>query len=231
MMEMIYKNKPQGDGKLGVLVDAWCLNTAAAKAVRGRRKLLSRKLGSLHRQKAASQDKIRIMNLACGSNRELFDFLSSCRSTNNIEAVCLDADPEALEYTDRYVNVFAHQAAIRYMQDDVVKWSLGRIQHNLGLHDIIYSAGLTDYLDKRLFKALAVRAYEHLKPGGVFVVGNFGTNNPNRVFMDQILHWNLIHRDEEELKDLFASTPFAGKVEVVCEEQRVNLFAVGVKGP
>jgi len=229
MMEMIYQNQPTGDGKLGVLVDGWCLNTAAAKAVRGRRELLSRRLEAWSRERLTSGDRIRIMNLACGSNRELFDFLGAFDSTEEIEAVCIDVDQEALEYTNRQVNVFSHRASVRLMQDDVVKWSLGRVRHNLGLHDIIYSAGLTDYLDRRLFQALASRCFEHLKPGGIFVIGNFGANNPNRVFMDQILHWNLIHREEKELKDLFAETPFGENVEVLSEEQKINLFAVGFK--
>ena len=92
--------------------------------------------------------------------------------------------------------------------------------------DIIYSSGLTDYLDGRLFISMAGRCYEHLRPGGVFIVGNFGGENPNRAFMDNLLHWNLIHRDEGELKNLFASTPFGGQVSVLAEPNRVNLFAV-----
>jgi len=225
MMEMIYRNQPEGDGKLGVILDRWYLNTSAARAVRGRRELLSESLAEICGSRAESGDQIRIMNLACGSNRELFDFLSQCKYTEKIEAICVDADLDALQYTNQYVNVFHHAALIRLMNDNVVKWSLGRVRHDFGMFDIIYSAGLTDYLDRRLFKALVTRCYEHLKPGGMLIVGNFGPNNPNRVFMDRILQWKLIHRDEAELKQLFSETPFGNRCEIIAEKNGVNLFA------
>lgn len=229
MMEMIYGNKPDGDGKLGLLVDAWCLNTASARAVRGRRRLLTKQLRLACDQRSGKNGAIRIMNLACGSNREFFDFLSDCDYTHLIEATCVDADPHALEYTAHHVDIFPHEASIRLMNDNVIKWSLGRIRHHYGLQDIIYSAGLTDYLDHRLFQALATRCHEQLKPGGVLIIGNFGPTNPNRAFMDHVLHWRLIHRSEDELRGLFAMTPFKQEVQIMTEGQGLNLFAIATK--
>lgn len=229
MMEMIYKNEPEGDGKLGVVVDSWCLNTRAARAVRGRRRLLSRELQRLANARVRGEDSIRIMNLACGSNRELFDFLSVCDYSERIEALCIDVDPNALEYTNRYVNIHPHRASVRLMSDNIVKWSLGRVRQNIGLQDIIYSSGLTDYLDDRLFVALVNRCHDQLKPGGTLMVGNFGRHNPDRAFMDYVLHWRLIHRGPEELKAIFAKTPFGGRVDVIAEEEGVNLFVVATR--
>jgi len=143
----------------------------------------------------------------------------------------VDADTEALEYTNRHVNVVPHRAAVRFMQDNVVKWALGRVRHNLGQMDIIYSAGLTDYLDRKLLQALVKRSYEHLKPGGVFVVGNFGQNNPNRAMMEHLLQWNLVHRSEADLRDIFFHTPFGKNIDVLSESEGINLFAVARKQP
>lgn len=229
MMEMIYRNQPEGDGKLGTLTDTWCLNSAASKAVRGRRQLLCDQLEAISRQKLAKGKPIRIMNLACGSNRELFDFLHRCDATELIEATCVDADPHALEYTDQQVNVFPHQATIRLMNDNVVRWAVGGMRHQYGPQDIIYSAGLTDYLDRRLFQALIARCYQHLKPGGVLIIGNFTPLNRNRVFMDRILHWKLIYREAADLEELFATSPFGRETEILAEDQGVNLFAVATR--
>ena len=229
MMEMIYRNQPEGDGKLGTLTDTWCLNSAASKAVRGRRTLLCDQLESISRQKLAEGKPIRIMNLACGSNRELFDFLHRCDATELIEATCVDADPHALEYTDQQVNVFPHHATIRLMNDNVVRWAVGGMRHQYGPQDIIYSAGLTDYLDRRLFQALIARCYQHLKPGGVLIIGNFTPLNRNRVFMDRILHWKLIYRGATDLEELFATSPFGREPEILAEDQGVNLFAMATR--
>ncbi len=229
MMEMIYANRPQGDGRLGGLVDQWCLNTSAARAVRGRRTLLKKLLEKEAGLLAARQGTMRILSLACGSCRELFDFLSETKDPAPVEAICLDADPEALEFTHQKVNVFSHQAVIRFMQTDVLRWVVGRDKHPFGPLDFIYSAGLTDYLEDPLFQALARRAFEYLKPGGIFVAGNFGPGNPNRAFMDHLLQWKLIHRDPEKLRVLLAGTPFGAEVEIFAEPEGVNLFLIARK--
>ncbi len=229
LMEMIYNQEPDGDGKVGKLIDHWFLNTSAAKAVRGRRELLSNLLERYAGEKHLNGAPFRIMNLACGSNRDLFDFLSRFKKTEFIEAVCIDADLQALEYTNTRVNTFPHRASIRLMNDNLVRWALGSVKQQYGQFDIIYSAGLTDYLDRRLFVALISRCYEHLKPGGRLVIGNFAGSNPNRVFMDHLLDWKLIYRNESDLRDLFSESPFGRDIELRAEQEQVNLFAVATK--
>jgi extracellular factor (EF) 3-hydroxypalmitic acid methyl ester biosynthesis protein len=229
MMEMIYANQPDGDGKLGRLMDGWCLDSSAARAVRGRREFLKKQLETLCGKKSENREAIRIMNLACGSNRELFDFLADCAYTEKISALCIDADPRALEYTHRYINTFAHKASVKLMNDNVVHWAIGRVRHNFGLQDIIYSAGLTDYLDDRILAALINRSYECLEEEGTLIIGNFGYENNNKAFLDYILQWRLTHRSEDDLLRIFSKTRFGEHVEVMAEENGVNLFAVATK--
>ncbi len=226
MMEMIYQNRPEGDGRLGLLVDAWCLNSPASRAVRGRRALLAEELLRRTMRDFSSHGPIRILNVACGSSRELFDFLKKCPLDDRVEATCMDADVEALHYTDTAVNTFSHRAQIRYLNDNAVRWALGRNRQRLSPQDIIYSAGLTDYLDRRLFVALVTRCYEQLKPGGCLIIGNFAPKNPNKAVMDHILHWKLMHRDEKDLREIFAETPFGDRVTFLTEPEGINLFAV-----
>lgn len=229
MMEMIYANTARGDGRLGRLVDHWCLNTAAARAVRGRRGLIAGLLAREAVAFAARRRPLRILNLACGSCRELFDFLAADGDRTPVEALCVDADPEALEFTHQQINVFPHQAVIRLMQADVLRWIIGREKHPLGNLDFIYSVGLADYLEDHLLQTLARQAYAHLKPGGALVVGNFGPANPNRAFMDYLLQWKLIHRSAEHLQALMAGTPFGAGIDIFSEPEGINLFLVARK--
>ena len=228
MMEHIYANKPKGEGRLGELVDLFCLQRPGSLAIHCRRALLKRELarvsGALHERGAAT----RIMNLACGPNRELFDFLADCEHSETVEALCVDIDAEALQYTNQYVNIFPHRASVRLMSENVIKWSLGKATHQLGQMDIIYSAGLCDYLDTRLFRALVKQCYNHLRPGGTLLLGNF-TAYPDSLFLDKMLRWELIYRSPEDLRELFAATPFGDRVEVLAEENGVNLFALAVR--
>lgn len=230
MMEILYANKPEGDGLLGTMVDQWLLETPAAKAIRSRRRLLAEKLSSFGAETVREKNNFAVMNLACGPNRELFDFLGSCDYTDAVDALCVDVDPEALLYTNQNVNIFPHLASIRLMADNVVKWALGRSRQDFGTRDLIYSSGLTDYLEDKLVIRLLNRCHEHLREGGALMVGNFSQNNPNRAIMDNILQWRLIHRKPEAMQALFDASRFKGcTVDVVTEEQGINLFAIGIK--
>ena len=230
MMEMLYQNTPDGDGKLGIIIDSWCLNTASAKAVRNRKRMLSQKIKTICDQKEATQtDPIKIMNLACGPNRELFELLYQCQYSDRIDATCVDIDDQALHFIDQQINVFSHQAVIRLMNENLIKWAIGKVDHDFGLHDIIYSAGLTDYLDDQLFIAFVNRCYHQLKNDAYLIVGNFAPSNPDRLFMDHILDWRLIYRTSDELIHLFQQTAFGEHVSVFSEPEQVNLFVQGIK--
>ena len=120
---------------------------------------------------------------------------------------------------------------ITLLEFNVIKWALGRVRNKYGLQDIIYTAGLTDYLNRRLFLKLLTRCYcyEHLKPGGVLIVSNFSPDNPNRAFNDHVLNWKLIYRDREKLISFFGNSPCGRNINIAAEEEGINLFAIAKK--
>ena len=229
MIEHIYRQTPEGDGKLGRLIDGWLLKQVPPQAVRNRRRLLCDLLDRLCRERLDGGRSLRIMNMACGPCRELFDLLARCDYSRFVDALCIDIDAEALQFANRYVNTAPHQASVRFMQENVIKWALGRTRQDFGPQDIIYSSGLCDYLDRRLVIRLIERCHGQLNAGGVLVIGNFTPANPDRQFMDNIMYWRLIHRDENEMRQLFAETSFGDRITLIAEEKGVNLFAVAIK--
>ncbi len=228
MMEHIYADKPRGDGKLGEIIDSFCLGRPGSLAIRGRRKLLTDEIARLFSELSEKGKNTRILNLACGPNRELFDFLQQCEQSEKVEALCVDIDSEALQYTNQFINIFSHRASIRLLSENVIKWSLGRTSQQFGTFDIIYSAGLCDYLDTKLFRALVTQCYNHLNPGGTVILGNFAAY-PDSIFLDKLLKWELIYRNVGELKELFVPTPFKENVSIISEKENVNLFAIAIK--
>lgn len=228
MMEHIYQDIPKGDGEIGKLIDGWGLQRTSAKAIRNRRILMKDQLESLSKERLKTNNRFSVMNLACGPSRELFDFLQECDYTEKIEALCVDIDPEALQYSNQNVNISPHNAAVRYMNENLVKWALGKVSHDIGHKDLIYSAGLFDYLEPRLFCKLVDRCHEHLKPGGSLLIGNFAPHD-DMLFMDHMLQWQLIYRTQEELKELFSNTNFGSEVTILSEPAEVNLFVLAQK--
>ncbi|MCJ8502280.1 cyclic nucleotide-binding domain-containing protein [Desulfatitalea alkaliphila] len=231
MIERIYRNQPDGDGKFGRLIDGWLLKRVPARAVRNRRRLLHRILDRLCRERLHGPGPIRIMNLACGPCRELFDLVGGADYSDRIDALCVDIDAEALQFAHTQVDPRNHGARVRFMHENVIRWALGRSRQQFDAQDLIYTSGLCDYLDRRLVKALIEQCHSCLKPGGVLIIGNFAPANPDRALMDHLMYWRLIYRDRAELGQLFADTPFGGRVTIEAEEQGVNLFALARREP
>jgi CRP-like cAMP-binding protein/SAM-dependent methyltransferase len=228
LMEHIYQNKPDGDGKMGLLVDSWCMQRPSANAIRGRRILMAEQLARISRERLQSNDIFEVMNLACGPCRELFDFLKDCDYSEKINALCVDIDDEALQYSNSKVNICPHNASIRYMKENLVKWALGKTNQTIGAKDMIYSAGLFDYLEPRLFCRLVNKCHEHLKPGGSLLIGNFAPYS-DILLMSHIAHWVLLYRTEDELRELFKNTNFGTDVSILSEPEGINLFVLAVK--
>ena len=59
----------------------------------------------------------------------------------------------------------------------------------IGPQALIYSVGLTDYLQDAFVVDLMNWAYEMLLPGGTLIIGNVVPSNPTRAYMDHILEW------------------------------------------
>ena len=69
-------------------------------------------------------------------------------------------------------------------------------------YDLVWAAGLFDYLEDRPAGVLLKRMWNLTKDGGQLVVGNFHPRNPNRNMMEWVGDWFLIHRTEQDFLEL-----------------------------
>ena len=70
--------------------------------------------------------------------------------------------------------------------------------------DLIYTLGLTDYLDDRAMRLLHQLMKGCLNRGGTMVVANFAPYHLAVGIMDAVMDWCLVNRDEAAL-EAFAS--------------------------
>src|ERR687883_57145 len=68
--------------------------------------------------------------------------------------------------------------------------------------NMVYCAGIFDYLSDRICKQLMNIFYELLEPGGLLVATNVDSANPSRNGMEYLLEWHLIHRTRSQLRGL-----------------------------
>ena len=90
-------------------------------------------------------------------------------------------------------------------------------------YDLIYCAGLFDYLPDETCRALVDLFYNSLKPGGLVVVANMKDDKPFRYFIEFVLDWRLIYRNAARL-GFFAPRRAVEAARVEAEETSVNLF-------
>lgn len=172
----------------------------SAAAVRERRVLLAKEITAA----AGRVRRPRILSLACGHLREAE--LLDAVAPDVEEIVALDQDAESLrEITDSRYSI-----SVRPVQAGIISLLKGSL--DLGTFDLIYSAGLYDYLQASTSAALTTALAKLLRPGGRLFLGNFLTGFATRGYMECFMEWQLISRSFDEVNALFAPAIAAGLV-------------------
>jgi extracellular factor (EF) 3-hydroxypalmitic acid methyl ester biosynthesis protein len=228
-IEMAYDDIPRGVGRIGPLLDRCILNLAGTKAVRNRRHLLSTEIALTY--DGISDRIVRVMSLACGPAREVFDVLEKIVDKNRLAITCVDIDKEALSLVGTRAVERSLSGEVRCVHANLVYLATGRQELDIPPQDLIYSIGLIDYFADEFVVKLMDWIYERLRPGGRVILGNFHPRNPTKGLMDHVLDWRLIHRDETAMDRLFLNSKF-GRIcsRILFEEQGINLFAECHKG-
>ncbi|HSN98215.1 MAG TPA: class I SAM-dependent methyltransferase family protein, partial [Candidatus Nanopelagicales bacterium] len=222
-IEMIYNDESAGDGRLGRFIDRWGLDSAASTAVKNRRKLLTSAIQDIARGRSGQTTLV--TSLACGPAREIIDLFQG-DDAPDVKATCIDIDNQALSYVAGLCELHNLRDRISLAQDNVLRMCRGKGKTVLKPQHMVYTIGLIDYLQDDQVVGLLNWMHDCLEPGGTVVVGNFGKDNVDKSFMDHVLEWVLLHRDENDLQAIFARSKFGGSpVKVVKEPAGVNLFA------
>ncbi len=227
-IDMIYRAEPRGAGRIGPLVDRLFLETPPAVAVRNRRSLVAEEILQTVRGKGPGP--ARVACLASGPAREVLDAYAALEEPARLRATLLDIDLQALALVDEACARLKLSSHVVLANENLLALFLGRGKTSLPPQDLIYSIGITDYLNDKLFLKLLDFCHARLAPGGRVIVGNFHPRNPAREFMDHVLEWKLIHRSEEEMHRLFEASAFGRTcTRIVFEASGIDLFAECVK--
>lgn len=166
-LEAFYHGYPPTKAGIGLYLDTYSLSSQLALGIRERRATLRERLAQELQMRPAGA---RLLNIACGSCRELFE-LGAEIQRHQPYITCLDSDVDALDYA----KTLLPSAGLPLDRFNFVKYNalrLANYQKNrqlFGEQDIIYSAGLFDYIpDEPLVKILRA-LYQLLKPQGRFI--------------------------------------------------------------
>jgi extracellular factor (EF) 3-hydroxypalmitic acid methyl ester biosynthesis protein len=202
MVNMILRDPLEGSSLFAKLVNLWFLSQPPAEAHRNRVQYLCGKLVEETARMAREGRMARIFNVGCGPAGEVQHFLQQ-EICERADFCLLDFNEETLQHGKSALESLKARHG-RGTRLNFIKKSVHQMLKEAGksverpadrLYDLVYCAGLTDYLPDPVCKRLLGVLYEYVAPGGLLIATNVDTSNPRRLTMEYVMDWNLIYRN------------------------------------
>jgi len=138
----------------------------------------------------------RILSVASGHCRELEGSLVESSMFQG-EFIALDQDPQSCDEVRWRQHALRANSRVRVVESSV-RALLGGLHTDLGPFDLVYSAGLYDYLELAVAQKLGALC----APQGRLLIANFVPDGYGRAYMELFMDWHLIVRDDADILDL-----------------------------
>lgn len=194
--------------------DLYSYNHPAAAAVRNRKAYFQQILTN---RLSKHQGELRLLNIASGPARDLFELYSSI-APETLHTTCVEYDKRAIAYASALCENYLQR--ISFHNKNIFKFNTDE------QFDVVWSAGLFDYFDDRTFVTLLGKfIHDWAGPKGEVIIGNFCTSNPSRPYMELFGEWHLNHRSADHLYRLaIEAGAEVGNIYIDKEPEGVNLF-------
>jgi extracellular factor (EF) 3-hydroxypalmitic acid methyl ester biosynthesis protein len=228
MVNMLLGEALEGTNSYAKIVNGYCLRTVTARAHRNRIDQLTQLLTSEAQRVNGSHRRFQVLNVGCGPAAEVQRFVAGSALADGTDIELVDFNEETLEYARgqidgairdhrrRTVSRFTHRSV-----HQLLKQASGRGDAGEPRYDLVYCAGLFDYLSDRVCGRLLKLFYGWTLPGGLIVATNVHTRHPGKGFMEHLQEWNLILRAEDAMLSLAPELP---NQKVSTEATGANIF-------
>lgn len=199
-LELAYKNTPLSEG-LGLYLDLYMLNLPLAEGVRNRIKMLE----ELLRQEIQGRSAPSVLNIACGSCRELMGVAPDI-TESGAKLVCIDNDNDALAYAQSRLAYSGISDEAEFFKYNALRlFDYEQSVAEFGMQDIIYSMGFFDYLPSDFLVKMFGTLFNMLNPDGR-IIAPF---KDARGYRSQEYHWlvdwdGFQQRKEEDFRQIMA---------------------------
>lgn len=229
LLEIIY-DKKISSSNIGYCYDNYFLENLYAAAVRNRKDKMKEILSKSF--KNTRKDNLSILNLACGSARELKNIFvdEGFEPGFNIVVSLVDRDKEALEFSQEILESSSKKISFRFFNHNILDYCKEREKYYsiLGQHDIIYSIGLADYLPERILKQLILFCFNLLRPKGILVIAHKDSKQYKPLAPDWWCDWSFYHRSEEDVVNMFRNCNIFN-IKVERDPSNIMFFVISEK--
>lgn len=194
LIDFIYKHPAVSEEMarstpLGLEIFEYTINAPGPVAVRERRDILTRYVDETAARTGSVTE---VLAIAAGHLREAE--ASAALAEGRLKRwVALDQDPQSIGSISSQFRGTSIEPI-----DGSVRGLLGQ-KHQIGTFDLIYAAGLYDYLTDKVATRLTQICMDMLKPGGVFLFANFSDEMADDGYMESYMNWELLQRSEADI--------------------------------
>lgn len=232
VMRYLYESPFEGATLFGRALHLAVTRTRGAQAVVSRKDLMKSRINALL-DRAPRDRPLRIASIAAGPAQEVFEVLAERKHLPRVEFLLFDQDRLALGFAQRRISRHVTQAPnvkVIYLLD-----SIKRLLHDstlfkgFGPFDMIFCAGLFDYLQPTTAASLCHHFFDNLRPGGVAYVGNMVKENPCKWFLEHHLEWYLKLRTRQEMLDYAHQGVPEAQIGMIEDATGINPFLTFTK--
>ncbi|MCB9893919.1 MAG: class I SAM-dependent methyltransferase [Planctomycetes bacterium] len=229
MVNMILRDSIEGPNTYSRIVNSFVLAREPAEAHRNRIDFLVDLLRHEAAKAVKAGRKFRVLNIGCGPARETERFIQESPECERGVFTLLDFNEQTLEYARNRLSNAARESGrnveLRFVHKsihDLLKES-ARGGQSPEQWDLVFCAGLFDYLSDRICQRLLKLFYSWTSPGGRVAATNVHASNPIRLFMEHILDWYLVYRDNRSFAKL---VPAEWQPKVSTDSTGINVYLV-----
>lgn len=232
MVNMMVKDSYQGSSTFAKILNTFFLNTPPVVAHRNR---VDYMVGMLNRELLRARrigSNGRIFNIGCGPAQEVQRFLANMPFSGRPEFTLLDFNEETLQHVQGVLggikSRYAPETSINYIKKSVhnlLKSSARAVETSSKQnYDLVYCAGLFDYLSNNVCRQLVSIMYDWLAPGGLLLVTNVESQNLSIGWMEYVVDWHLFYRNSQEMLSLAPKHVSPDDVRVFAESTGLNIM-------
>ncbi len=170
--------------------DKYILNHRTCEGIRNRKEYFKNTLKKICLDNKSS--KIELLNVASGPARDLQElYASSPIATKNLNTLCIDHDPKAIDFATQLTSEFKSQ--ISFERANIYKYE------TLEKYDVVWSSGLFDYFDDTAFVQILNKLINWGKPNSEIIIGNICSAHSLKNYMELLWEWPLHIRSSKDL--------------------------------
>ncbi len=231
MVAMMFGEPCDGPSIFARVLNCYSLSLPPIVAHRNRIDYLAQNLEQEVLRVARTRRRARIYNLGCGPAREIQKLAAQSAIMNEADFTLVDFNQETLTHAqqelERVRGLHAPRMGLGFVRKSVqqVLKESTRIETSgeLGYYDVVYCAGLFDYLSANVCRHLVDVFWRMVAPGGLLMVTNVD-HHPSKGQMECFLDWNLIYRDSAAMRILAPDGIPANEVVLRRDPTGVNIF-------